>query len=406
MAQAPQTPGGNDNFIRHIVTDPKNVPDVTLLTGYLGASSEEAHERLYLSPDLTNYVEIPKAAILHQAPLPKEQDAHGGVTLWVRKDAALQYKMAPAAQALANYFAGAIQAGAQDAFGGAGAAARPHVTAVACHATRNCPTFNCSLHCQTEITPCLNTHAVTCACPVTAQCPNSPAVICGTQGICTQIACGASLACETGQINCDVTNRCAITFDCNTQFTCPPVCAQAAEAARQTFVAAACVPHTPFCPTVGGCAPTQPPCVPHTPFCPTRIGCPPPTPFCPTHHFTCAHLCTHVTPCLPTRFEPQCPFPTEICTHAGGCQTLHVTCNFACQNTNPAFCQIASGIACPQVTLDCPQGSLACGGFPGQGGFGGQVAQQRAWSFAQCTEAMCAVPTNRCPITERTPCWM
>ncbi len=29
MAQAPQSPGGNDNFIRRIVTDPKNVPDVT-----------------------------------------------------------------------------------------------------------------------------------------------------------------------------------------------------------------------------------------------------------------------------------------------------------------------------------------------------------------------------------------
>ena len=117
MAQAPRSPDGNDNFIRHIVTDPKNVPDVMLLTGYLGASSEEAHERLYLSADLTNYVEIPNTAILHQAPLPKEQDAHGGVTLWVRKDAALQYKMSPAAQALANYFAGAIQAGAQGAPG-------------------------------------------------------------------------------------------------------------------------------------------------------------------------------------------------------------------------------------------------------------------------------------------------
>src|ERR1700721_4145439 len=109
MPQAPQSPGANDNFIRRIVTDPKNVPDVMLLTGYLGASSQEAHELLHLSPDLTNYVEIPNTAILHQAPLPKEQDAHGGVTLWVRKDAALQYKMAPPAKPLANYFAGATQ---------------------------------------------------------------------------------------------------------------------------------------------------------------------------------------------------------------------------------------------------------------------------------------------------------
>src|SRR5271154_1564907 len=98
MAQAPQHPAGEGatQFVRHIVTDPKNVPDVMLLTGYLGASSEDGHERLYLSPDLTNYVEIPKAAILHQEALPTEQDAHGGVTVWVKKDAALQYKMAPA----------------------------------------------------------------------------------------------------------------------------------------------------------------------------------------------------------------------------------------------------------------------------------------------------------------------
>ena len=163
-----------------------------LLTGYLGASSEEAHERLYLSADLTNYVEIPNTAILHQAPLPKEQDAHGGVTLWVRKDAALQYKMAPAAQALANYFAGAIQAGAQGAPGGAGAAAGPRAT-IGVH----CATFNCSLHCATEITPCINTHANTCFCPITHACP-SQNQFCQSQGACTYVGCGASLACTQG----------------------------------------------------------------------------------------------------------------------------------------------------------------------------------------------------------------
>src|SRR3974377_656999 len=100
MAQAPHNPGeGGANFVREIVADPKNVPDVTLLYGYLGASSEEGCERLYLSPDLSNYVEVPAKAILHRAHAAKEQDPHGGVTLWVKKDAALQYKMAPAQQA-------------------------------------------------------------------------------------------------------------------------------------------------------------------------------------------------------------------------------------------------------------------------------------------------------------------
>src|SRR5260370_15027674 len=116
MAQAPHPAGnGGANFVRQIVADRKNVPDVMMLYGYPGASSEEGHERLYLSPDLSNYVEVPRTAILHRAEAAKEQDPHGGVTLWVKKDAALKSKAAPAEQAaqqaLAYYFAGAIQAG-------------------------------------------------------------------------------------------------------------------------------------------------------------------------------------------------------------------------------------------------------------------------------------------------------
>src|SRR5262249_49971108 len=103
-----------------IVTDPNNVPDVMRLYGYPGASSEENHERLYLSPDLTNYVEVPANAILHRMAVRHEQDPHGAVTLWVRRDAALVYKAPPGAQALAQYFAGAI-AGAAAAGGGAAA---------------------------------------------------------------------------------------------------------------------------------------------------------------------------------------------------------------------------------------------------------------------------------------------
>ena len=59
MAQAPKVNADRASFVRDIVSDPKAVPDVMLLYGYLGASSEEGHERLYLSPDLTNYVEVP-----------------------------------------------------------------------------------------------------------------------------------------------------------------------------------------------------------------------------------------------------------------------------------------------------------------------------------------------------------
>ena len=63
------TGGSHDSpFVRAIVKDPANVPDVMQLYGYGGASSEEGHDRLYLSPDLSAYVEVPRAAILHATP--------------------------------------------------------------------------------------------------------------------------------------------------------------------------------------------------------------------------------------------------------------------------------------------------------------------------------------------------
>ena len=364
MAQAPQSPGGNDNFIRRIVTDPKNVPDVMLLTGYLGASSEEAHERLYLSADLTNYVEIPNTAILHQAPLPKEQDAHGGVTLWVRKDAALQYKMAPAAQALANYFAGAIQAGAQGAPGAAGAAVGPRAT-IGVH----CATFNCSLHCATEITPCINTHANTCFCPVTHACP-SQNQLCQSQGACTYVGCGASLACTQGLLCGGVAAGAAAA---------PQGFGGQAQQAQAAFAGQANLPQS----FVGACL---------------------------SHHFTCA-------PC-PTQHPLQCTFG---CTQPPQCVVLKTavsqcaTCFINC--TQAPVCLVSAFGTCNVILCGglgptqppCLQNSvppILCGGVgPGQVPPGTPVEQRQAYhSLANCSVAFCTKVPVICNPTEVTPC--
>ena len=160
MAQAPKVSADRASFVRDIVSDPKSVPDVMLLYGYLGASSEEGHERLYLSPDLTNYVEVPTAAILHQMAAPKEQDPHGGVTLWVKKDAALVYKMAPAAEALAHYFAGAIA-------GGAAPGPQPAALGAPNFAVQTLHPHVCTVQCNTRYPYC---GTVTPACSYGASC--------------------------------------------------------------------------------------------------------------------------------------------------------------------------------------------------------------------------------------------
>jgi hypothetical protein len=286
MAQAPKQPRADRaSFVGDIVSDPKNVPDVMLLYGYLGASSEEDHERLYLRPDLTNYVEVPVTAILHQMAAAKEQDPHGGVTLWVKKDAALIYKMAPAAEALAHYFAGAIQAGAL----GAAAAPQPQppqtigactiaqavcppITAVgpACTHLNTCG-IDCSIVCPTHpphatcaagcthVAPC-PTHVATCA----PQCTHTPCTVGGP-------ACGVTL---------------------------PIVCQNV------TFNTCACT-HTPC--TVGGpaCGVTLPIVCQNVTFntCACTIVC--------THAATCSPQCTNV---------PPCPQMTPACTHVFTCQ--------------------------------------------------------------------------------------
>jgi hypothetical protein len=399
MAQAPHQPRGNlAPFVQQIVSDPKNVPDVILLTGYLGASSEEGCERLYLSPDLSSYVEIPGAAILHRAALPTEQDSNGGVTLWVRKDAALQYKMAPAAQALANYFAGAIQAWAQGAPGGTGAAVGPRAT-IGVH----CATFNCSLHCATEITPCINTHANTCFCPVTHACP-SQNQLCQSQGACTYVGCGASLACTYGLL-CAAAAPAAQAGPGATFAACGAAVGAQAGLGGTTEItpcinthAVACEhPVTALCRSNACQSPNvctlgnQPGC--QSAGCQSfaqvvcrdlqavTFGGPACGVTLPNVCQIASAACTVAGPgcqsvyagtcflqCHPTRFQPQCPYPSEICTLPPGCQV-----------TNAVNCPVTSGQACPQVSLACPQQSLACGGFPGQQALGTPVAQMQAY---------------------------
>jgi hypothetical protein len=273
---------GEAEFVRRIVTDPRNVPDVMRLYGYLGASSEENHERLYLNPDLSVYVEVPTGTILHRVTASAEQDPNRGVTLWVRRDAALIYKSSPAAQALASYFAGAIAGAAA-----AGAAAMPAAAGAAAMPAAAMPLASGIAHV-----------ACTAACAVTAvaNCTNA----CGTPA-CGTAAC-ASAACATP--------ACAAT----------PVCATH----LQTLCAAGGALCTPDCPTYPQLCGGTPICQPTAICQPTRITpCfpPPPTPACGgggTHHVPCTlHPCEpDVAALAAAAFAPAGQLPIGLHTRA------------------------------------------------------------------------------------------
>ena len=444
MAQAPRDSGGdvNANFVRQIVTDPKNVPDVMLLNGYLGASSEEGHERLYLSPDLSSYVEIPAAAILHRAAMPKEQDANGGVTLWVRKDAALQYKLAPAAQALANYFAGAIQA-AQGAVGGGPAGAA--ITVGACAGVA---TANCTLRCPTEITPCINTHANTCFCPVTHGCPTQNQ-LCQSQGQCTWIGCGHTLACTVGLLcaaAAPAAGPAAASANCTLR------CATEITPCINTHANTCYCPVTHGCPTQNQLCQSQGQCTwigcGHTLACTYGLLCAGPAPAAATANCT-LRCATEITPCINTHANTcycpvthACPTQNQLCQSQGQC--TYIGCGHTLACTFGLLCNAAAAAGaqfvrppitwgCPQPTADCytlrcdteqlgqvaqvslacPQQSLGCDGFPGQQGnvLQAQAFQKAAgganvsgWWFCQAPSLFCTNPAVCRPHTANTPC--
>ena len=72
-----------DPLVASLVPDPSEAPpNTTRLAGYLGRGAQEGLWRLYLTPDLTEYVEGSEDDVLHSESLPDGS----GTQIWVRSD--------------------------------------------------------------------------------------------------------------------------------------------------------------------------------------------------------------------------------------------------------------------------------------------------------------------------------
>jgi hypothetical protein len=77
-----------DPLVASLVPDPsQGPPNTSVLAGYLGRGTEEGVLRLYLTPDLNEYVEISEDDILHRVSLPNDR----GTQIWVRNDLDVRY---------------------------------------------------------------------------------------------------------------------------------------------------------------------------------------------------------------------------------------------------------------------------------------------------------------------------
>jgi hypothetical protein len=85
MADDSKSPKGT--FPNNIVSDPKHPPDLAIIAGFLGESSEDDHVRVYSDPQLSQYIEVPKKAIAFRHDLAPNASPLGGSYIWVKKDA-------------------------------------------------------------------------------------------------------------------------------------------------------------------------------------------------------------------------------------------------------------------------------------------------------------------------------
>jgi hypothetical protein len=368
MAQSQQPPrDGEAEFVRAIVTDPRNVPDVMRLYGYPGASSEENHNRLYLNPDLSQYVEVPTNAILHRMAVPAEQDPNGAVLLWVRRDAALIQKAAPATQALAQYFAGAIAGAAvaqypwpnpwrgypwpdpwaiqqltpyvqTPAVGGAavaGAAAMPAAAMAllptGAHHPPWCPPP--TLPCTYGPPQCPPTYGISVCCHSVAAPPCTHACL-----FAAAAAPGAAPAAVAPQLPITLLPACTVgPFVCHTRaaICIRPEAAAGAAAAGAAAMPAAVAPFVPF----------------HTPACSLAF-------------------------CHPSAAMAFCPPLSAFC---------QATPVGACGGSIGAACGLQGSIACG--------GSVACGAGVGQPGFAPAAAAFGGTVAFHCTGLACPAPS-------------
>lgn len=99
-----------DELVDDLIPDPAQHEPVTALSGFLGKSTQADHWRLYLTPELDQYVELPEQAILRTKPSPTSGPTPAGSIVWIRAGTLLVYKRISTIQIQAEFLQGHLLA--------------------------------------------------------------------------------------------------------------------------------------------------------------------------------------------------------------------------------------------------------------------------------------------------------
>ncbi len=97
-----------DALVEKLVVDPSKIPDVQVVVGFLGRSSEAGNWRLYFTLQLDSYVEFSEKDVLHTESLAPAQSPIGGTVVWLNENTVLRHTRTGTRQAQAEFVQGDI----------------------------------------------------------------------------------------------------------------------------------------------------------------------------------------------------------------------------------------------------------------------------------------------------------
>jgi hypothetical protein len=98
-----------EEIVRSLVPDPAQPPDVRLLVGFLGRSTQEHLWRLYVTPKFSEYVEFAEADVVHSRTLPAGPGTPlGGTVVWLKRRGNIVRTRTTSREAQADFLQGSI----------------------------------------------------------------------------------------------------------------------------------------------------------------------------------------------------------------------------------------------------------------------------------------------------------
>src|ERR1700751_1576644 len=110
----PKTPSkslSQDPLVERLISDPANPEPTVHLSGWLGKATQEGMWRLYLTPQLDEYVQFSESDVVHTQPLTPDQSPLGGSVVWLKAGTPLEHTHVAKTKMQADFLSGAVTSG-------------------------------------------------------------------------------------------------------------------------------------------------------------------------------------------------------------------------------------------------------------------------------------------------------